>query len=228
MKHWKIIILLFGLACSVMSVVPTYATSRVQFEGGAEDFVFYPDGEWTETDLFGGLQGVMPGDERTETIEIRNVAGDQDYVKIYLRAVPHDENNPLSEKVAEAGETIATMTDFLSRLEMTVKNGEQIISQTPANEPGGLTENVLLGIFQKESGAALTVSVKVPEELGNEYQYRAGEVDWVFTAEGYADAGAPDTGREHEAEIKVAGAIMTLLVLSAIGCIYYIYRRKCC
>lgn len=223
MKHLRNITLLFGLVCSVMLATPTYATSRVQFEGGAEDFVFYPDGEWTETDLFGGLQGVMPGDVRTETIEIKNTASEYDYVKIYLRAVPHDDNNPISAEVAESGETIATMTDFLKQLEMTVKNGEQIISQSSAADPGGLINNVLIGSFQKGSGTTLTVSIEVPEELEDEYQYRVGEVDWVWTAEGYTDATAPDTGKEHEIEIRAAGVITTLLALVIVG--YICYRK---
>lgn len=227
MKHLKTMTLLFSLACSVLLASPTYAASKVQFEGGAEDFVFYPDGEWTDTDLFGGLQGVMPGDTRTETIEVRNTSGEHNFVRIYLRAIPHGDGNPVSEEVAEVGETVATMTNFLSKLSMTVKNGEQIISQAPANEPGGLTNNVLLGSFQKDSNMTLKVTVKVPEDLGNDYQYRAGEIDWVWTAEG-VDAGAPDTGRGHEAEIRAVGIVTILFVLTTIGCGYYIYRRKNC
>lgn len=225
MKYLKTIALLFSLACGVILVSPTYASSKVQFEGGAEDFVFYPDGGWTETDLFGGLQGAMPGDVRTEVIEVRNTANEYNYVKIYLRAIPHDANNPISEKVAENGETIATMADFLSQLEMTVKNGEQVISVGPASRQEGLTNNVLLGSFQKNSNTHLTVSVKVPNELDDKYQYRAGEVDWVFTVEGVTEAGAPDTGVGHETEITIAGILTTSLAFAILGCGYYIYRH---
>lgn len=225
MKYLKTIALLFSLACGVILVSPTYASSKVQFEGGAEDFVFYPDGKWTETDLFGGLQGVMPGDVRTEKIEVRNTSDEYNYIKIYLRALPHNESNPISEKVAENGETIATMKDFLSKLEMTVKNGEQVISQAPASEQGGLSNNVLLGSFQKNSGTTLSVSIKVPNELDDKYQYRAGEVDWVFTVEGVTEAGAPDTGVGHETEITIAGILTTSLAFAILGCGYYIYRH---
>ncbi len=44
------------------------SNSAVYFEGGADNFVFYPGSEWNETDLFDGFKSAMPGDKLTETV----------------------------------------------------------------------------------------------------------------------------------------------------------------
>ena len=69
----------------------------------------------------------MPGDTVTETITFTNSASDCDFVNLYMRAEAHDETaNPLSPKVAEK-ETVAAMTEFLSKLSMKVWNGTELI-----------------------------------------------------------------------------------------------------
>ena len=85
------------------------ADASVTYEGGAENYVFLPGSEYTDTDLFDNFKGVMPGDEIDQKITVKNEQGKCDRVKIYMRAVPHDDQaNPLSEDVA-AKETVATM-----------------------------------------------------------------------------------------------------------------------
>ena len=86
------------------------ADASVTYEGGAENYVFLPGSEYTDTDLFDNFKGVMPGDEIDQKITVKNEQGKCDRVKIYMRAVPHDDQaNPLSEGVA-ANETVATLT----------------------------------------------------------------------------------------------------------------------
>ena len=138
-------------------------------------------------DLFDGFKNVMPGDKLTETIKVRNTAPEYDYVKIYLRAEAHDEsNNPLSDSVAHE-ETVVTMSDFLSQLSMRVYNGGDLIYNASPNQLDGLKNNVLLGEFVNGASTTLKVELNIPKTLGNEYMHRAGEVDWIFTAEGYKD-----------------------------------------
>jgi len=63
----------------------------------------------------------------------------------------------------------------------------------------------------------------VPIEMGNEYQHRIGEIDWVFTAEQHNDpepekpGKTPDTGDStnlmlYGGMLSAAGALMVLMV----------------
>lgn len=175
--------LLLILTLAVMTAVPAFAASSVTFEGGAENFVFLPGSEYTDTDLFSHFKDVMPGDTVTQEIVIQNEYAGFEAIKIYLRAEVHDDGeNPLSPSVAEK-ETVATMEEFLSQLTMTVwKDGRQIYQAAP-NELDGLENNLLLGSFAKGESVKLTVELQVPAALDNRYANRVGEVDWIFTAE---------------------------------------------
>lgn len=156
------------------------ADSTVRYEGGAEDFVFLPGaGGEGKTDLFGGFKDVMPGDVLTQTIEVRNQASGPDYVDIYLRAKPHD-----GSIVAGDGRVAGvTMSEFLSKLSLKVyQDGKMIYDASP----GALDVNaepVLLGSFDYNTSAVITVELAVPIELGNEYANKTGVVDWVFFAD---------------------------------------------
>lgn len=198
-----------------MSMAAFAADSSVTYEGGAEQFVFLPGSEYTSTDLFDGFKGVMPGDVRTETIVIQNKNTNSDYVRIYMRAVPHDESvNPMSEKVAAEEPYLGDMVNFLSQLSMTVKQGEKVLFNTSPNELGGLKENVLLGEFNPEERTELTVELHVPIEMGNEYANRVGEVDWVFVVEELNNPDAPATGDSMNVML-VAGVMAGAFVVMA-------------
>ena len=142
----------------------------------------------TDTDLFGNFKGVMPGDDLTQQIEIRNLAVNYDYVKVYMQAVPHSADN-----LPEVGISVEENFDFLSKLTLTVKNGDEVIySASPAgeyqlDEAGDLEKAVYLGKITRKNAVkpmVLTVELHVPIELDNEYAARLGVVDWLFTFEG--------------------------------------------
>lgn len=130
----------------------------------------------------------MPGDTVTETITFTNSATDCDFVNLYMRAEAHDEtDNPLSPKVAEK-ETVATMTEFLSKLSMKVWNGTELIYEASPDKLDGLKTDRLLGTFRTGETATLKVELTVPIDLGNEYANRVGEVDWIFHVEAYQES----------------------------------------
>ena len=104
--------------------------ASVTYEGGAERFVFLPGSSYSDTDLFEGFKGVLPGDVRTQTIRVQNDSGAP--VRLYLRADP----------VREAD------ADFLNALHMTVTAGSKDIFDAPAGVQDGLAKNVLLGSFR--------------------------------------------------------------------------------
>ncbi len=198
-----------------LSVTAFAADSSVKYRGHSVlNFFKFAPGDFTRTDLFDNFKGVMPGDTLTETITVSNEAFCCDFIKIFMRAVPHDEEkNDLSAEVKAAAkdETVATMTEFLNELTMTVTQDGKTIFSGKANELDGLRENVLLGKLRRNKSVTLDVTLTVPADLGNEYANRVGEVDWLFTVEEYDDArpNTPKTGDETN--------IMPYVALLAVG-----------
>lgn len=189
-KSFKAItsLVLMLLVVMSMSVTAFAASPSITFEGFSKGFDFRPGSEYTETDLFGSFKNVMPGDTVTETITFTNSATDCDFVNLYMRAEAHDEtDNPLSPKVAEK-ESVATMTEFLSKLSMKVWNGTELIYDASPDQLDGLKSNKLLGTFRTGETATLKVELSVPIELDNKYANRVGEVDWIFHVEAYNES----------------------------------------
>lgn len=183
--------LLSFMICASLCISAFAADSSVTFNGHDEGFSFAPGSEYTSTDLFDSFKDCMPGDTLTETISVTNDSDDSDYIKMFVRAEAYDEvDNPLSDKVAES-ETIASMQDFLSQLHMKVYNGDALIFDASPDELDGMADNVLLGTFRKGESTTLTVELDVPDDLGNEYAKRVGEVTWVFLTEAYDDPEPP-------------------------------------
>lgn len=212
------LVLLLGIGA------PAYADGTVSYKGGAEKFVFFPGSGYTDTDLFDGFKGVMPGDTLTQTVEVRNRFLGTGSVKIYLRAVAHDEQtNPLSPNVAAAGETVATMSDFLSKLYMEVWQGGTCIYTGTPDQLDGLKNNVLLASVPRFGSVTLTVKLQVPKELGNEYANRVGEVDWVFTAEELDPQGNPQTG---DTSNLILWIVVMVVCLAAIAVVAFLVLKK--
>lgn len=183
----------FSLVLMILIVISLSSTAfaaapSITFKGFTSGFDFQPGSEYTETDLFNSFKNVMPGDTVTETITFTNSASDCDFVNLYMRAEAHDETaNPLSPKVADK-ETIAAMTEFLSKLSMKVWNGTEIIYDAAPNELGGLGSNKFLGTFRSGETASLKVELSVPIDLDNKFADRIGEVDWIFHVEAYNES----------------------------------------
>ena len=190
-------LLLAGVMAVSFTVSAFAADSTVTYEGRKKGFHFAPGSEYTASDLFDDLKNVMPGDELTEVITIANKADDCEYVRVYLEAKVHDEEeNPLSDGVAATGETVASMTDFLSKLYMEVYAGDRMLYAASPDQTDGLNEPVYLGILYEGDELELTAKLIVPIELGNEYAYRTGEVDWEFTVESFDGGGSSPSGKD--------------------------------
>lgn len=201
------LILLLNLALPVFA-----ADSVITYNGKKEGFDFQPGSEYTDTDLFDNFKGVMPGDTLEETVTFRNKAKDCDYVKLYLRAEAHDKANPLSDGVEKAGETVASMKQFLSKLTMRVYHGKKLIYEASPNELDGLESDVYLGTIARGKTAKLRVELDVPVEMTSEFANREGEVDWVFKVESYDNDKLIQTGQLNW-PIPVLGGLGTAMVL---------------
>lgn len=155
------------------------ADSVVSFTDG-NVVAFAPGSAASATSLFDDFEGIMPGDVREESIAIVNESTTFDYLKVYLRAVPHDESNAPVAPVSAADSNA-----FLAQLGMKVWNGTDLIYSDSPDKPGALATGAYLGQIASGESLALRVELSVPLDLGNEFAGRMGEVDWVFTFEGF-------------------------------------------
>lgn len=219
----RISTLLMALALVLSLSVPAFASS-VTFEGKSQGFALDGHNQLTATDLFGNFKNLMPGDSVSETITIQNVARDCDYIKLYIRAVPHGSGNGLSGEVAEIEDSVASMQDFLSQLYMEVYQGSSRIYSGSPDELDGFRDNVYLGRYKKNQGTTLTVTLNVPADLDNEYAFRAGEVDWVFTVECYDESGKLIQTGQNNWPIAVLLALG--VVVMAAGVVMISRKRK--
>ena len=233
----KLLSLVMVIAALAALTVPALAADAVVSRQGTNGLVIETTGSgYTDTDLFGNFKNVMPGDELTENITIKNNVSGFDYVKLYIRAESHDEEgNPLTYSEPfenEDGhdqadidgvrdETVVTMADFLSKLTMEVylvnaDGTKQSIFSASPDQTAQLTDNVLLGTFAKGKSAKLEAVLTVPAGLGNEYAYRVGEVDWVFTVEGFNNEKPLIPTGQLNWPVAVFGALGVLLIAGGV------------
>lgn len=183
----QISVLLLALVMVLSMAVPALAadgTSRVTYKDGFEFTVDDDDGtQMTDTDLFSSFKDVMPGDTLEQEITIINSCTSCDYVKVYLQAIPHDENNlPVAEALKEVN--LEEMTRFLNQMTLTVENNGKEIFNGTADKLDGLKNPVLLGTFDHGDAATLKVKLSVDRNLtSEEFADRIGEIDWQFSVE---------------------------------------------
>lgn len=199
MKRFLIVLLALLLASG------SALAANVNYEGGAEKFVFLPGSELSETDLFESFKGVLPGDVIEQRISVKNDT--KKSVRLYLRAEP----------VSEADQ------DFLNKLHLTVTSGSKTLFDAAAGEQDGLAKNTLLGTFKSKGETELTVTLKVPAELSNEYMNQRGDVPWTFLAEEIDDTDdTPETGDW----FRMGAWALAAIVLAAGIAVLVVRRRK--
>lgn len=186
------------LALLLLAVVPAQAASLVRYEGGAEQFVFLPGSTYSDSDLFEGFKGVMPGDVLTQRITVRNTTDKE--VRIYLRV------DPVEEKYR----------DFLSRMNLQVSAKDGQIFDAAASETGQLTENTLLGTFKMGGVTDLVVTLTVPYDLGSEFMATMGIVPWTFLVEEVPDDDTPHTGDDFMLSTWLLAAGMILAAIAVV------------
>ena len=206
---------------------------------GKDNLVFSPGSEYHATDLFGdGFKDIMPGDTVRQSITIKAEFGlfKEDSIRVSLKGIAHGTGNPLQyseraeqldgkDEAPDTGrdETVASMEDFLSRLDLKVtnRNSGQVIFNGKADQ---IMKQTVLGTFRNRGKIVLDVELHWP--LGGSYDYnryanRVGEIDWVFTVSAWDDPSYdnPKTGDY----IMMAVAIMAI---SGAALIVLLIRRK--
>lgn len=219
-RHLSIMLLMVCL-CTGMLPRASAAWGSVVFHGNNDKFTMEPGSGYSSTDLFSGFKDAMPGDVLAESITITNHSWDGDYIKLYLRTQPHSAENPLSYSETyeeldgkdQAGipgkreETLHSTEDFLSRLILRIYSGDTLISES---SPGAKDETFFLGSLRRNQSVQLHLELEVPVTLGNTYEDRVGEVDWIFTAESFSDPGKTDVP-------KTADTILAAVVIMGIS-----------
>ena len=164
-----------------MSTTALAADRTITFTGAKTGFDFAPGSTYTASDLFDNFKNVMPGDKLEQKVTIVHKAADCDYIKVYMRVEPHDAKNKPQVDVE-----LTDMQAFLSKLTMRIYNGDKLIYQSSPDKAGNLADNTFLGVVDKDQKVTLRVELEVPKDLDNTYANRIGEMDWVFTAEGFS------------------------------------------
>ena len=185
------------------------------------DIEFGPGSKYTDTDMFANFKGVMPGDTLSQKIVIKNDMTKFDYVKVYLRAVPHGAANTPETKDLTAADSKAFL-DFMTMTVATAK-GKTIYSGKPWSASDGLEEKVLIATINKRKTATLNVDLKVSELMTYEFMEKKGEVDWEFTIEGFNN---PSNGNYKTGDIIAICVLVMILALAALALLFYLNKRK--
>ena len=187
--------------------------------------MFQPGSSYSPTDLFTNFKGVMPGDQLTQQIQVKNDASKKVKVKLYIKAL-----GPAELQGANGGQIVSKedSADFLKEMNLTVtQDGKSELFQAPADQTDGLTDWVCLGTFYSGADVMLNVSLDVPITMGNDYQDRIGALDWQFMAEEYPisedDPKAAKTG--DDMNIWLYAGIGAVALLAA-GLVFATRRKK--
>lgn len=217
------LVLALVLVCGTTAIsFAADATSHVTYKGKAEQFIFQPGSKYSPTDLFTNFKGVMPGDELTQQIEVRNDASKEVKVKIYMRALGPAE---LQDKDGNVRVSKEESADFLKEMDLTVDLvGSSRLFDAPADQTAGLTEWTCLGTFYSGASVTLDVGLNVPITMGNDYQESIGALDWQFMVEEYPikkDDPKPATGDGMNIALFAGIAALALIIAAVL-----IFARK--
>ncbi|MGI6161625.1 MAG: hypothetical protein ACOYJD_06305 [Christensenellales bacterium] len=152
------VMILFGMVSTVYA-----ADASVSYHGHSAGMIF----SFAPDDLFDNFKGMMPGDVRDQNIIVSNDS--ENKIIVFLRGEPFDES----------------VEGLLSKATISVKNsaGETVAEEETADKiwPANGTDRYFeLGEIEPGAEETLVATIKIPVELGNEFQNAIGKVQWIF------------------------------------------------
>ena len=219
-KRIAAFLLLLILILAVMA--PAFAEDgsiTYKREGNASDFVFEPGTKHAPNDLFTKFKDVMPGDELTERIELRNDGKKNAYIRVYMKADGKKSSSTSVDPVSKEG--YQEMDGLLDHLELNVKYmGYQTNLYTPGVTTAASAHDwIYLGELEQGGKAFLDITLKVPVDLDTKYSNALGVLDWGFKIEEIENNGSPKTGDESNV------LLYSIMAAGACAAAYVTYRR---
>lgn len=157
--------------------------TSVVFTGGDEGFSFMPE----TTDLFANFKNLLPGETRSQTIEVKNNCTLYAGAEIFLRAEE-------IEQSFATPETLVFVNKLLREYATVIVSNEagEIIYNGPVwGEPHSVSKNpasmrydISLGKLAKGDSEKLNIQLQIDPEMDNMYQGLLGLVKWVWSAQG--------------------------------------------
>ena len=218
----RVLVFLLTILLICAMVTPAFAedgTITYKRAGDASDFIFEPGTKHAPNDLFNRFKDVMPGDELTERIELRNNGRKDCYIRVYMKADGKQTSDTSVNPVSLEG--YQEMNDLLDRLELNVKYmGYQTNLYTPGVSTAASAHDwIYLGELAYGGKSFLDITLKVPLDLDTKYSNALGILDWGFKIEEIPREESPKTGDE-------SGIWMYMAIASiASAAAYVTYRR---
>ena len=173
---------------------------KVQYSNNANNYLDVPE------DFMSGLSSLMPGDEFSNDITIK---ASKSPMKFTFKVVPQEVKD---EKVK----------DLLTKLSLTIKKGDKVIYEGKLNQES----EYMLGEFNSANAEKLTFTVKMPEELNNDYSMLNVPITWTFNAiteeEEKTEPAKPDkpvvppSPQTGDVKIKIAIGIFIIAAISLV------------
>lgn len=166
-------------------------TTEVDFNGPGSGFSF----DVNEGDLFADFKDLVPGESRSQTVEITNNWDES--AEIFLWADFIDQ----SHATEETRELIYDLLHEYANIVITDDGGDLIYEGPVWGNPDVDSEGTdsmkypySLGIFEGGGQKSLNVSLSLDPQMDNEYRELLGLIKWVFSAEGGEDdSSVPDS-----------------------------------
>ena len=158
--------------------------SNVTFQYGTHDFVVIPD----DKDLFRNFKGLMPGDSKTQTIQIKNE--NDDHVMIWLYALPADITDFSDVPGSTAEHQKVLSDDLVNKLNITITKEStgkvlydgKLVGKSDTQNFQDEKNALYLGDYVKGASDNLLLTLSVPTELDNTYDDAIAKIQWVFVA----------------------------------------------
>lgn len=175
------------------------SNAKVEYENGAQKYIDVPE------NFFGKLGHLVPGDNISHEVKINNTTSEE--VECFVSL---GKEADLSERV----------TNLLNQLKLSISVDGKIVYEGSLLD----VEKTSLGKYLSKKTATAVFTIKVPEELGNEYSTLNTSINWNFSVDGKdiekTVVPSPKTG---DMKIKVA---LGIFVAAAIGLIVALFANK--